>query len=164
MLRAGLTSAAWLSVDDTGARHEAANGVCTQIGNEHFAWFGTTGSKSRLNFLDLLRAGHTDHVVNAEALAYMHDGAAECRRGAHQGEAGSSRQARAKALMLLDRVGLADKVTAFPYHLSDGQQQRGAIARALAIKPQLMLFAGQPPPWTWSTPNRVDRSAGTENT
>src|SRR3954470_4643004 len=73
VLRAGLTAAAWVSVDDTGARHKAANGVCTQIGNDHFAWFGTTARKSRLNFLDLLRAGHTDYVINAEALAYMHD-------------------------------------------------------------------------------------------
>ncbi|MDQ2764060.1 MAG: transposase [Pseudomonadota bacterium] len=71
VLRAGLTAGAWISVDDTGARHKAANGVCTQIGNDHFAWFGTTGSKSRLNFLDLLRAGHTDYTINAEALAYM---------------------------------------------------------------------------------------------
>lgn len=71
VLRAGLTHAAWVSVDDTGARHKAANGVCTQIGNDHFAWFGTTASKSRLNFLDLLRAGYTDYVINAEALAYM---------------------------------------------------------------------------------------------
>ena len=37
----------------------------------HFAWFATTSSKSRLNFLDLLRAGHTDYVINAEALSYM---------------------------------------------------------------------------------------------
>src|SRR5207342_3762604 len=36
-----------------------------------FAWFGTTGSKNRGNFLDLLRAGHDDYVINAEALAYM---------------------------------------------------------------------------------------------
>jgi Transposase IS66 family len=57
VLRAGLSSAAWITVDDTGARHKAANGFCTQIGNAHFAWFGTTGSKSRLNFLELLRAG-----------------------------------------------------------------------------------------------------------
>lgn len=71
VLRAGLTSAAWITVDDTGARHKAANGFCTQIGNAHFAWFGTTGSKSRTNFLELLRAGHGDYVVNAEALAYM---------------------------------------------------------------------------------------------
>src|SRR3954470_10989872 len=73
VLRAGLTAAAWVSVDDTGARHRAVNGVCTQVGNDHFAWFGTTASKSRLNFLDLLRAGHGDYVVNAEALAYMRE-------------------------------------------------------------------------------------------
>src|SRR6266849_2434968 len=73
VLRAGLSSAAWITVDDTGARHKAANGFCTQIGNAHFAWFGTTGSKSRLNFLALLRAGYDDYVINAEALAYMHE-------------------------------------------------------------------------------------------
>jgi hypothetical protein len=71
VLRAGLIGAAWITVDDTGARHKAANGFCTQIGNAHFAWFGTTGSKSRSNFLELLRAGHGDYVINAEALAYM---------------------------------------------------------------------------------------------
>jgi hypothetical protein len=71
VLRAGLQTAAWVTVDDTGARHKAVNGVCTQIGNERFAWFGTTGSKSRLNFLELLRAGHGDYRINAEALAYM---------------------------------------------------------------------------------------------
>jgi hypothetical protein len=71
VLRAGLETAAWVTVDDTGARHKASNGYCTQIGNEHFTWFGTTGSKSRLNFLELLRAGHADYVINTEALAYM---------------------------------------------------------------------------------------------
>lgn len=73
VLRAGLASAAWVTVDDTGARHRAANGSCTQVGNDHFAWFGTTASRSRLNFLELLRAGHVDYVVNAEALAYMRE-------------------------------------------------------------------------------------------
>lgn len=71
VLRAGLTHAPWITVDDTGARHKAANGTCTQIGNAQFAWFATTGSKSRLNFLELLRAGHGDYVINDEALAYM---------------------------------------------------------------------------------------------
>ncbi|MCP4384718.1 MAG: transposase, partial [Hyphomicrobiales bacterium] len=71
VLRAGLSTAAWITVDDTGARHKAANGFCTQIGNDRFTWFATTGSKSRLNFLELLRAGHGDYVINAEALAYM---------------------------------------------------------------------------------------------
>jgi hypothetical protein len=73
VLHAGLSSASWITVDDTGARHKATNGFCTQIGNDDFAWFGTTGSKSRLNFLELLRAGHSDYVINDEALAYMRE-------------------------------------------------------------------------------------------
>src|SRR5262249_25223430 len=40
VLRAGLSSAKWITVDDTGARHKAKNGFCTQIGNAHFAWVG----------------------------------------------------------------------------------------------------------------------------
>ncbi|MGA4542887.1 amino acid ABC transporter ATP-binding protein [Uniformispora flossi] len=48
--------------------------------------------------------------------------------------------ARERALRLLDRVGLADKVDSYPAQLSGGQQQRVAIARALAMEPKLMLF------------------------
>jgi hypothetical protein len=73
VLRAGLQTAAWITVDDTGARHAGKNGFCTQIGNDHFTWFGTGPSKSRLNFLDLLRAGHTDYVINDAALDYIRD-------------------------------------------------------------------------------------------
>jgi len=71
VLRAGLQTARWISVDDTGARHKVANGFCTQIGNDRFTWFGTRTSKNRLNFLDLLRAGHTDFVLNSAAFDYM---------------------------------------------------------------------------------------------
>ena len=73
VLRAGLETTDWITVDDTGARHRGANAVCTQIGNDSFAWFGTTGSKSRLNFLELLRAGFTDYVINEAALDYMRE-------------------------------------------------------------------------------------------
>src|SRR6202034_358209 len=52
VLRAGLRTAAWITVDDTGARHARQNGFCTQIGNDRFTWFATRASKSRLNFLD----------------------------------------------------------------------------------------------------------------
>jgi polar amino acid transport system ATP-binding protein len=48
--------------------------------------------------------------------------------------------AEARAMTLLDKVGLADKGQSFPAALSGGQQQRVAIARALAMEPAVMLF------------------------
>ncbi|WP_458176961.1 amino acid ABC transporter ATP-binding protein [Modestobacter lacusdianchii] len=48
--------------------------------------------------------------------------------------------ARAEAMALLERVGIADKADRFPAQLSGGQQQRAAIARSLAMHPKLMLF------------------------
>jgi hypothetical protein len=47
VMRAGLQTAAWVSVDDTGARHAGKNGFCTQIGNDHFTpAFAGAGSGS----------------------------------------------------------------------------------------------------------------------
>ncbi len=49
-------------------------------------------------------------------------------------------EAQARAVALLERVGLSDKALAFPAQLSGGQKQRVAIARALAMNPDIMLF------------------------
>lgn len=71
LLAAGLALSSYVTVDDTGARHQGNNGYVTHIGNQHFAWFQSSTSKSRVNFLELLRAGQTDYRINTDALAYM---------------------------------------------------------------------------------------------
>src|SRR5215475_10065439 len=52
----------------------------------------------------------------------------------------SKPEAKDRALALLNKVGIGDKSDYYPAHLSGGQQQRAAIARALAMEPQVMLF------------------------
>jgi Transposase IS66 family len=59
-----------VQADDTGARHQGHNGFCTQIGNEFFAYFESTDSKSRQNFLEVLRGSDTDYTINDAAAAY----------------------------------------------------------------------------------------------
>ena len=53
---------------------------------------------------------------------------------------GTAEEIDAKARLLLDKVGLADKLESYPYQLSGGQQQRVAIARALALSPEVLCF------------------------
>ena len=71
LLSAGLALSSYVTVDDTGARHQGNNGYVTHIGNQYFAWFQSSTSKSRINFLELLRAGQTDYRINHDALAHM---------------------------------------------------------------------------------------------
>jgi len=71
VLRTSLATARWVRVDDTAARHACKDGFTTQIGDDHFTVFRTRLSKSREAFLSVLRAGHTDYVVNAAALDDM---------------------------------------------------------------------------------------------
>ena len=72
LLQAGLSVSQYIHTDDTGARHDGKNGYCTHIGNELFAWFSSTESKSRINFLSCLGQGSDySYVLNAGALAYM---------------------------------------------------------------------------------------------
>jgi len=107
VLRAGLETSPFVSVDDTGARHAGKNGFCTQIGNDWFSWFGTRSSKSRLNFLDLLRAGHPDYVLNEAALAYLRSRGLSASLIARLAEAGQTHFAdRAAWQAHLHRLGI----------------------------------------------------------
>jgi hypothetical protein len=71
ILSTALPLSGHINVDDTEARHNGKNGYCTHIGNEYFAWFESTNSKSRINFLQLLRIGYDDFIINDDALEYM---------------------------------------------------------------------------------------------
>ncbi len=59
-----------LRTDDTGARHEFKSGSCNCINSDLFTYFTTSASKSRINFLEILRREHTNYEINEEALAY----------------------------------------------------------------------------------------------
>lgn len=73
VLAAGLAVSSYIGTDDTGARHQGKNGYCTAIGNDLFAYFESTDSKSRLNFLQVLQgcqAELRDYAINDIAVAY----------------------------------------------------------------------------------------------
>ncbi|KAB1087166.1 transposase [Neorhizobium galegae] len=71
VLHAGLVSSSYVTVDDTGARHSHNPGYTTHIGGPNFSVFRTTKSKSRLNFLSLLRGSYQDYVLNDAAFDYL---------------------------------------------------------------------------------------------
>ncbi len=70
VLVAGLVASSYIGADDTGARHQGKNGYCTVIGNDLFAYFESTDSKSRLNFLQVLQGSQRDYAINETTLAY----------------------------------------------------------------------------------------------
>ena len=70
ILSAGLSVSGHITVDDSGARHQGNNGYVTHIGNDAFAWFQSTPSKSRMNFLKLLCSVDPGYRINDDAQAY----------------------------------------------------------------------------------------------
>jgi Transposase IS66 family len=70
LLATGLMVSSYIGTDDTGARHQGHNGYCTVIGNDLFAYFESTDSKSRLNFLQVLQGSQHDYAINETAVAY----------------------------------------------------------------------------------------------
>jgi hypothetical protein len=129
VLRAGLATAPWITVDDTSARHARRDGYTTQIGDDRFTAFRTGASKSRANFLSILRAGSSLYVINAAALDYMR------RRGLpeatlatleHAGQTEFADAATFKAH--LEALGLGDReVTPDPIALATEGALWGAI-------------------------------------
>jgi hypothetical protein len=70
ILAAGLIESSFIGTDDTGARHQGKNGYCTVICNDLFAYFESTDSKSRLNFLQVLQGDQRSYAINETTRAY----------------------------------------------------------------------------------------------
>jgi hypothetical protein len=71
ILQTGLEVSPYETVDDSGARNKGTNGYVTHIGNEFFGWFESGSSKSRVNFISLLRAGYKDYHLTQNAINYI---------------------------------------------------------------------------------------------
>jgi len=71
ILNIGLRISKQINVDDTGLRHKGKNGYCTHIGNEFFAWYKSTYTKSRVNFLELLCGRYQDYHLNEYSYRYI---------------------------------------------------------------------------------------------
>ena len=123
VLRAGLATAPWITVDDTSARHARRDGYTTQIGDDRFTAFRTGASKSRANFLSILRAGSSLYVINAAALDYMR------RRGLPE-----------TTLAALERAGQAEfaDADAFATHL----EALGLAGRTVTPDPVVLATEG----------------------
>jgi len=72
LLAKGIELSEELKTDDTGARHKFKNGYCNCINSPLFTYFSTTYSKSRINFLEILRLNRTNYELNEAALSYLH--------------------------------------------------------------------------------------------
>jgi hypothetical protein len=71
LLPAALQASTYVNVDDSGAPHQGHYGSCLCISNDFFTSFHSSDRKSRSKFLDVLRCGHQDYVLNEAAWSYL---------------------------------------------------------------------------------------------
>jgi Transposase IS66 family len=141
ILAAGLAESSYIGTDDTGARHQGKNGYCTVIGNDLFAYFESTDSKSRLNFLLVLQGNQRDYAINETAVAYWERQklaavlVEQLTQGPQEFAREQAWQARLTALAIIDErhVRIA----------TEGALLGGLIARGLA--PDLVVLSDGAP-------------------
>jgi len=129
VLNAGLKSAPYVTVDDTGASHQGKTGVTTQIGSCNFTVFRTGKSKSRQAFLQRLCGGAAYYVINEAALASMraHD-LAQPLIDKLAGHPSRVFHCEADWMSHLSALGLADlKVTPNPVRVASEAALWGAV-------------------------------------
>lgn len=110
ILSAGLQEAPYIRVDDTGAKHCHQNGYCTHIGGQYFAYYKSTASKSRLNFLRLLAQGKERYVINEAFIWHLFEsGVEDDVLNIFEAHKGKRYCAKKGLIRLLNAVGLREK-------------------------------------------------------
>lgn len=110
ILKAGLSLAPYIRADDTGAKHQHKNGVCTHIGGEFFAYYKTTSSKSRKNFIKILLQGKEEYWINEAFIWHLYECGAEDDLLNHFEEIKEKKYRRKRGLIrLLDDWGVGNK-------------------------------------------------------
>lgn len=110
ILSAGLQNAPYIRVDDTGAKHRHQNGYCTHIGGQYFAYYKTTPSKSRLNFLQLLSQGREGYVINEACIWHLFEsGVQDDVLNIFEAHRGKRYQTKKGVIRLLNASGLREK-------------------------------------------------------
>ena len=110
LLSAGLEEAPYIRVDDTGAKHHHQNGYCTHIGGQYFAYYKTTASKSRINFLNILAQGKEGYIINDAFIWHLFtSGVEDDLLNAFESLKGRKYRKKATLNRLLNRMGLKNK-------------------------------------------------------
>lgn len=110
ILATGLAEAPYIRTDDTGAKHQYKNGVCTHIGGEYFAYYKTTFSKSRENFLKILLQGREGYWINEAFIWHLYQCGAEDDLLNYFEELKGKKYRRKQRLMqLLDHLDIENK-------------------------------------------------------
>jgi hypothetical protein len=110
ILSAGLQEAPYIRVDDTGASHEHKAAYCTHVGGEYFAYYKTTSSKSRINFLEILLQGKEGYIVNEAFIWHLFQcGVEDDILNAFEGRRGKCYRTRKGLHRLLNELGLGNK-------------------------------------------------------
>jgi hypothetical protein len=110
ILSTGLTEASYIRTDDTGAKHQHKNGVCTHIGGEYFAYYKTTFSKSRENFLKILLQGKEEYWINEAFIWHLFQcGVEDDLLNRFEEIKGKKYRRKKRLIQLLDHLGIGNK-------------------------------------------------------
>jgi hypothetical protein len=110
ILSAGLKEASYIRVDDTGAKHCHQSEYCTHIGGRYFAYYKTTDSKSRANFLKILAQGQEGYIINDAFIWHLFtSGVNDDLLNAFESYKGKRYRRQTGLNQLLNRMGIQNK-------------------------------------------------------